>query len=255
MMPAGTIYVPVSGDGAAPQTYDTPGAAVLDLQAVTATFDGTNASGDFLPAVQLLDSSGHVMATTVGGVVAAGDSAEYTFAPFLRATPAAAGSYTTDKLRLRGSGSGNFLLQDPTAVNQFALPTGARKPVYFESYAEASPIGAFTVNTHPLPLHPGYSGIDATVNFGPLLHWSLTIYWPAFAGTRQIGFTPDPLSSSTLAIPIRSPLDSSDTQVISGILEDNNPPYTPVVDLLQNSGGNIDLSAAVRGVLALHFIP
>lgn len=88
-MPVGTIYVPVAGTGAAPQTYNTPGASILDLQAVSADFNGSGAGSDFKPAVQLLDSSGHVMATVVGETVTAGGSASVTFAPFLRSPPAA----------------------------------------------------------------------------------------------------------------------------------------------------------------------
>jgi hypothetical protein len=90
-MPSGTLYVPLAGDGFAPQAYTVPGTVELDLTAVRADFDGSGASGDFFPVVEILDSSGNIMAQAVGSTVAAGGSASVTFAPFLRSAAAAAG--------------------------------------------------------------------------------------------------------------------------------------------------------------------
>lgn len=76
------IRVPMS-DGA-PEDYPISGAADIDLLSAAANFDGSGAIVDFQPAIQVLDESGQIVATALGSVVAAGDSAEVTFAPFLR---------------------------------------------------------------------------------------------------------------------------------------------------------------------------
>ena len=67
----------------APQDYTVPGAQEILLKAVGCTVNGTNASGSFLPALQMLDPSGHVMWTAVNSAlpVAAGGSALVSWFP------------------------------------------------------------------------------------------------------------------------------------------------------------------------------
>lgn len=76
--------IPVQGLGTASGKldYDVSAGQVFDLMAAFATFDGSVA-GAFLPAIQVLAPSGAVMVSTVGASVAAGGSADVTFAPFL----------------------------------------------------------------------------------------------------------------------------------------------------------------------------
>lgn len=71
------------GQSAAPYAYPVPASLLFNLLAVRAVFDGTSASGPFLPAVQLVSDAGVVMAQVEGQAVAAGGSADVTFAPFL----------------------------------------------------------------------------------------------------------------------------------------------------------------------------
>lgn len=71
------------GQSAAPFSYTVPASFAFSLLGVRATFDGASAAGAFLPCVQLVSDSGQVMAQSVGSSVAAGDSADVTFAPFL----------------------------------------------------------------------------------------------------------------------------------------------------------------------------
>jgi hypothetical protein len=80
------------GDGQAPHEYVVPAAQSFDLLGVRATFDGAGAAGDFLPALQIISDAGHILSQTVGSVVAAGGSADVTFAPFLRGTATATAS-------------------------------------------------------------------------------------------------------------------------------------------------------------------
>lgn len=88
------------GSGGAPLQYVVTGGQVLDLIAVQADYDGSGASGNFLPVVEILSDAGELMARGVGRTVVAGDSVSVTFAPFLE-DPNAGSSGST--LEVRGS--------------------------------------------------------------------------------------------------------------------------------------------------------
>jgi hypothetical protein len=79
-----TVPIGNLGESDAPLTYTVPPSFSFTLMGVRASFDGGGAAGAFLPCVQLISDSGQVMAQTIGSAVAAGDSADVTFAPFLR---------------------------------------------------------------------------------------------------------------------------------------------------------------------------
>lgn len=77
----------------APNGYQVPGAQEIILKSVRAVIDGTNASGDFNVALQIISPSGAVMAEAVSGVkVAAGASAHATWFPNVNATNVGNGS-------------------------------------------------------------------------------------------------------------------------------------------------------------------
>lgn len=79
------------GIGAAPQAYSVPNATEIIPRAVNATFDGSGAAGSFLPTLEIISDGGVVIARIpCDTTVAAGDSAEVTFAPFLRAASGSA---------------------------------------------------------------------------------------------------------------------------------------------------------------------
>lgn len=78
------------GQADAPEEYTVPNAVEIIPRAINATFDGTGASGSFLPTVEIVSDGGVVVARVpCQTTVAAGDTAEVTFAPFLRASSAA----------------------------------------------------------------------------------------------------------------------------------------------------------------------
>lgn len=78
------------GDGGAPQAYEVPNATEIIVKAVTATFDGSGAAGNFKPTLEIVSDGGVVMARVPCETeVSAGGSAEVTFAPFLRAAASA----------------------------------------------------------------------------------------------------------------------------------------------------------------------
>lgn len=82
-----SVQLKVPQTEAVPLSYQVPGAQLIELQAVYAEFDGSSASGSYLPAVEILSQDGlRMMLCPVSTSVAAGSDADATFAPFLRAT-------------------------------------------------------------------------------------------------------------------------------------------------------------------------
>ena len=74
-----------------PSTYTVPGTAEIVPLTVSATFDGTSASGSFVACCSFYSQEGHLISRVpTSTTLAAGDSAEVTWAPFLRSAAAAA---------------------------------------------------------------------------------------------------------------------------------------------------------------------
>jgi hypothetical protein len=77
--------------GGLPATYTVPPGAELVLQSVFADFNGAGASGTFLACLSILSQDNVVMARVFPDTqLAVGDTAEVSYAPFLRAAAAAA---------------------------------------------------------------------------------------------------------------------------------------------------------------------
>lgn len=143
---------------AAPNSRVTKDSESFELLAVNATFDGSGTGSDFLPAVEVVSDSGVVVARHVtDATVTAGDSAEVTFAPFLRRTAPGGirfdvpnvGGYLSVQTTGAGpsgysqtyiAGSAGFLWQTPGA-GTFDFDGGGSAPVNWD-------VGAYTVNTN-----------------------------------------------------------------------------------------------------------
>jgi len=75
------------GTHAAPSQRVTKDTEDFVILAINATFDGTAAAGAFLPCVEIVSDAGEIVARCpADATVAAGSSAEATFAPFLRSS-------------------------------------------------------------------------------------------------------------------------------------------------------------------------
>lgn len=80
----------------APADWNIPTNIVLSPSIVFAHFDGTAAAGSFVPTLQILSDSGHVVAEIPQDVtVAAGSSCEATWAPFLKSAAQATAAGTS----------------------------------------------------------------------------------------------------------------------------------------------------------------
>lgn len=81
----------------APLTYTVPLSAEVLLKSVRAEFDGSSAAGSWLPAVQIVSDSAHIVATASdqGAVVSAGGSADGSFFPGVKQTTTSTPSSST----------------------------------------------------------------------------------------------------------------------------------------------------------------
>lgn len=72
------------GTEPSPLDYLVPSSSVIGIEGVTATFDGSGVGSPWVPCVQIITDSGHVLASCPATAALAGDVVEVTFAPFLR---------------------------------------------------------------------------------------------------------------------------------------------------------------------------
>src|SRR5215469_13119755 len=76
------ISILQSAAATVPTGYTVAGSQEIVLKGVTASYDGTGAGSAFIPAVQIIDPSGHVVGTyTLGQSLAAGASADISWFP------------------------------------------------------------------------------------------------------------------------------------------------------------------------------
>ena len=79
----------------APKSYTIAGAQEIILKGVSASFDGSGAASSWVPAVQIVDPSGHVVGTyPCGTALAAGASADVAWFPGVGGQSQATGSTT-----------------------------------------------------------------------------------------------------------------------------------------------------------------
>lgn len=134
-MPDAQITVPAVS--AAPAEYSVSGAADFILKAVNANMDGSGAAATWLPCVEIVSDSGHVVARAVDQAVsvAAGGSAEVSWFPRVRrratTTPA-----TTAGCQLLGSANGTDTL---TVTLTSAVPAAGILQVVFSAVTVGVP--------------------------------------------------------------------------------------------------------------------
>lgn len=136
------VSIVASEVASAPQDYTLPGAQEILLRAVGCTINGTNASGSFLPALQMLDPAGHVMFTCVNASdpVAAGGSALVSWFP---GGGVNSGSGITQAIQDLESTSGSISITAPEGplTNVDVSPSG----VTASTYGDSTHVGQFTV--------------------------------------------------------------------------------------------------------------
>lgn len=131
------------GELAAPGDWQLQPSLVFVPKAVNATFDGSGAGGDFLPALQIVSDSGAVISTVpVGSTVTAGDTAEVTWAPFLEnASGGACGGKidatvtvgSTCGVHSVGQPPGTVLTSDGGSGSHWVAPSAVHSQTAFEN--------------------------------------------------------------------------------------------------------------------------
>lgn len=125
----------VTGSADAPAGYTVPNTAEIIPKALSCVFDGTGASGDFVPVLEIVSDGGVVVAQSKGSTVTAGGSVEQTWFPRVggtsTATPAASAYLETQTSKTFTGSVGfdatwEFFNTTDTTVfgtNLFASPT------------------------------------------------------------------------------------------------------------------------------------
>lgn len=196
--------------GSAPVTYTVTELGTVDVMSVFASFDGSAASGTFRPTVTVRSQSGAILARVFPtDTVAAGDSADVTFAPFLKqqATSVVAsggltlietktasgataafdftgipGTYQNLLLIFYGRGDTAFTLVDTSF--QFNGDTGAN----YDFQVDGGTAGTASASQARAQTQGSLGGIPAaTADAGIFTGWDATI--PAYATTVGQKFT------------------------------------------------------------------
>ena len=169
------IYADDAGD--IPATYKLPPSLDLILESVVASWDGSGASGAFLPCLGLYSQDDKLMGRFHPGTqVEAGDSATVTYAPFLRGTAGAA-EILFDHFYAFAQGAGVI---PSGAVTALAVASAGNDGTDIAFQRESS--GAFRIRTFDGPFTGG---------FAPAYFYTaeLRVSWPAFAGDRYVELT------------------------------------------------------------------
>jgi hypothetical protein len=125
----------------APSQYTLAPRQAIIPESVTATFDGSGAAGAFLPTLSIYAQSGELLARCPATSVSAGNSAEVTFAPLLRAATAAAA--TGVGFPWAQSGINGYYNVASGVSTQFALDSG-------DIWGTGADSGLFTVDSDGL---------------------------------------------------------------------------------------------------------
>jgi hypothetical protein len=170
--------------GSAPLTYLLAEAGTVDVMSLFAAFDGTNAASSFRPVVTVRSQSGAILARSFPAeTVAAGDSADVTFAPFLGRQAAAAGAVeTTDGVTTVSptdtlSIGAGLTLTEPTTGTARIVATGAAGTVL--NYTEFTVTVTVTSTNEAAPTTIVTASAAVTLNGTTRI--GVTFYTPVFA--------------------------------------------------------------------------
>lgn len=115
----------------APSTWTLPDALTVTLGALHATYDGTGAAGNFVPTVKIVSDSGHTVMTVVQDTtVTAGQTADASWAPFLRTATSTAPTTGTNKALHLFTNTGTVVAANSATTLSFDVVSSFDSTVY-----------------------------------------------------------------------------------------------------------------------------
>lgn len=200
-----TIPVQGLGTSAAPLAYPVAVGDSFDLMAAFASFDGSGAGSAWVPALQVLAPSGAVMVSTIGSSVAAGGSADVTFAPFLEGATTGGGGGITPQQGVYNAGlasvpgvggivdaSWTYLAGDAVLnLTNPAAPTAVATGLYLFSITVQAQGGGisgrpFDVNLYLGTTYPRHQEIDLINPVGGFGVWGQICDHAVMAATNSV---------------------------------------------------------------------
>lgn len=184
---ADDVQIADTSSGDAPHDYTVPSSADFILKAAYGVFDGTSASGNFLPALEIVSDSGHTVARSVGTAVTAGASAEVSWFPF--APPASS-----------GGGGGTSIALEITEGDSATVAAGSSYTFNFGPHTGGSNLLDYSTPTFPAVLAAGWYqmlcgfGIQGTVGGQVTFAANATLfqqYWQAGSGAASVSYVQD----------------------------------------------------------------
>lgn len=182
------VAIVASQVASAPQDYKLPGAQEILLRAVGCTINGTNASGTFLPALQMLDPAGHVMWTSVNSAVpvAAGGSALVSWFPGGGVSSAVTSSSKSGgTISSLTSTAGTITVSAPSGpTTNVDLPNSG---VTAGTYGDATHVAKVTVSADGIVTSASQVGISGISGTGLVLLFDTTLGAPAASIDTGVG--------------------------------------------------------------------
>lgn len=150
----------------APLDYLVPGSAVVRVKSIRGEFTDNGALADWLPAVQLISDSGHVIATASdqGAKVTAGGSADASFFPGAAKAAAATGAATLAPCALADNGGvgPQSVVSDNSGIYMDFAGGGftTNDPATYSIVADSGFYGVSSLSIHKLGTYMGTFGVS-----------------------------------------------------------------------------------------------
>jgi hypothetical protein len=223
----------VTGTASAPASWTVPGNGQIRPKAIYATFDGTGASGDFMPFLEIISDGGEVIAQSAGSTVTAGGSVEQTWFP---------------RVGTGGSGSGPV-----TALTNWAYiaQSGHTTCGAGATTVLSATLGSFYTNASSVYTTgtdgSGHNGIVISANGHYACYMSVAPFGTPTAGAQYECVTSGGGATAALDMAPLSLVFPSGGFTSTGNLTDGNlmtvggfisPPTDPIVAQINNTGAS-----------------
>lgn len=124
---------------AAPQTYTVPGSTEIEPLSAFARFDGTSASGPWLPCLSFFSSGGLLLARVFpDGQLSVGDTADVTYSPALSSSTNSAQGASPFKVISAATTNATLVRAGPTQLTAYYMSNQNAAVRYVKLYDKAT---------------------------------------------------------------------------------------------------------------------